>query len=154
MHVILLAVALIASVFSNLKWREVGPALGGGRVAAVAGTPQDVNVYYIGTAGAGVWKTENGGATWSPTFDGKDVSSIGAVAIDPTNEKIVYAGTGESNPRNDVSYGDGLYKTTDAGKTWTKIGLSDVRNISRIAIDPKNPKHVVVGAMGDLFADS
>src|SRR5579862_6379521 len=106
MNVRQLAVALVATAllapsmalaanapFSNLKWREIGPALGGGRVAAVAGTPQDSNIYYIGTAGAGVWKTENGGATWDPTFDGKDVSSIGAVAIDPTNEKVVYAGT-------------------------------------------------------------
>lgn len=154
MHAFILAIALIASVFSNLKWREIGPALGGGRVAAVAGTPQDANLYFIGTAGAGVWKSDNGGATWSPTFDGKPVSSIGAVAIDPTNKNVVYAGTGESNPRNDVSYGDGLYKTTDGGKQWTKIGLGDVRNISRITIDPKNTKHVVVGAMGDLFADS
>jgi photosystem II stability/assembly factor-like uncharacterized protein len=158
----LCAAALLAPVvasaadapFANLKWREIGPALGGGRVAAVAGTPQNTNLYYLGTAGAGVWKSENAGATWSPVFDGKAVSSIGAVAIDPTNQSIVYAGTGESNPRNDVSYGDGLYKTTDGGKTWKNIGLGGTRHISRIAIDPKNPKHVVVGALGDVFADS
>ncbi len=139
---------------ANMKWREIGPAVSGGRTAAVAGTPQDPNLYYVGTAGGGVWKSENGGATWTPVFDKEPVSAIGAVAIDPTNKNVVWAGTGETNPRNDVSYGDGLYKTTDGGKTWKMVGLAATRHISRVRIDPKNPNHVVVGALGDLFGDS
>ena len=148
---IVLAVAL---PYANLTWRQVGPALAGGRIAAVAGTPQDDKLYYVGTAGGGVWKSDNGAATWTPVFDGQAVSAIGAVAIDPTNENVVWVGTGESNPRNDVSYGDGLYKTTDGGKKWARVGLEQTRHISRIAIDPKNPNHVVVGALGDVFGDS
>lgn len=140
--------------YGNLKWRSVGPALSGGRVSAVAGTPQDDQLYYVGTAGGGVWKSSNGGATWDPVFDKEPVAAIGAVAIDPTNENVVYVGTGESNPRNDVSYGDGLYKSVDGGKTWAKIGLAGTRHIARIAIDPQHPAHVVVGALGDVFADS
>lgn len=138
----------------NLTWRSIGPAVAGGRVAAVAGTPQDDRLYYVGTAGGGVWKSANGGATWDPVFDKARSPAIGAVAIDPQNENVVYVGTGESNPRNDVSYGDGLYKSTDGGKTWRNAGLRNTRHISRIAVDPKNPSHVVVGALGDVFADS
>jgi photosystem II stability/assembly factor-like uncharacterized protein len=140
--------------YANLKWREIGPALPGGRVAAVAGTPQNDKLYYLGSAGGGVWKSENGGATWEPVFDKQAVSAIGAVAIDPTNQNVVWVGTGEANPRNDVSYGDGLYKSTDGGKTWRRVGLANTRYIARIRIDPKNPQHVVVGAFGDFFADS
>jgi photosystem II stability/assembly factor-like uncharacterized protein len=149
------AIVLAAALpYANLTWRQVGPGLAGGRIAAVAGTPQDDKLYYVGTAGGGVWKSDNGAATWTPVFDGQTVSAIGAVAIDPTNENVVWVGTGESNPRNDVSYGDGLYKTTDGGKTWARVGLEQTRHISRIAIDPKNPNHVVVGALGDVFGDS
>ncbi len=149
------AIVLAAALpYANLTWRQVGPALAGGRVAAVAGTPQDDKLYYVGTAGGGVWKSDNGAATWTPVFDGQAVSAIGAVAIDPTNENVVWVGTGESNPRNDVSYGDGLYKSTDGGKKWTRVGLEKTRHISRIAIDPKNPNHIVVGALGDVFGDS
>ena len=140
--------------FGNLTWRSIGPAVAGGRVAAVAGTPQDDRLYYVGTAGGGVWKSVNGGATWDPVFDKEPSPAIGAVAIDPRNENVVYVGTGESNPRNDVSYGDGLYKSNDGGKTWSNVGLRGTRHISRIVIDPKNPSHVVVGALGDVFADS
>ncbi|HEX8806637.1 MAG TPA: hypothetical protein VF741_06790 [Candidatus Aquilonibacter sp.] len=140
--------------YANLTWRQVGPALAGGRIAAVAGTPQNDKLYYVGTAGGGVWKSDDGAATWTPVFDGQTVSAIGAVAIDPANENVVWVGTGEANPRNDVSYGDGLYKTTDGGKKWVRVGLEQTRHISRIAIDPKDPNHVVVGALGDVFADS
>ena len=148
------AAVTLSTALKNLTWRSIGPALAGGRVAAVAGTPQNDRLYYIGSAGGGVWKTIDGGATWDPVFEKQDVSAIGAVAIDPTNENVVWAGTGEANPRNDVSYGNGLYKTTDGAKTWTRVGLAGVWSISRIAVDPKNPKHVVAGAFGDPFKDS
>jgi photosystem II stability/assembly factor-like uncharacterized protein len=137
--------------FSNMNWREIGPALPGGRVAAVAGSQHDVNLYYLGAAGGGVWKSTDGAETWQPVFDKQKVSAIGAVAIDPTNDDVVWVGTGEANPRNDVSYGDGVYKSTDAGKTWTNVGLTLTRHISRILIDPSNPNHVIVGALGDVF---
>ena len=111
---LVLAAALDAP-YASLKWRSVGPAVAGGRVPAVAGVDNDPNLYYIGAAGGGVWKTVNGGATWTPVFEKQDVSAVGAVTIDPTNENVVWAGTGEANPRNDVTYGDGVYKTTDGG---------------------------------------
>lgn len=146
--------AATASPYGALKWRSIGPAVAGGRVPAVAGTASDPNLYYIGSAGGGVWKTENGAATWTPVFEKQDVSAIGAVTIDPTNSNVVWVGTGESNPRNDVSYGDGVYKTTDGAKTWTNMGLRATRHISRILIDPANPQHVIVGASGDPYRDS
>jgi photosystem II stability/assembly factor-like uncharacterized protein len=147
-------ILVAAAAYANLSWRSIGPAVSGGRVAAVAGTPQDDQLYYLGTAGGGVWKSANGGATWEPVFEKKTVAAIGAVAVDPTDERVVWAGTGEANPRNDVSYGDGLYESTDAAKTWRRVGLAGVWSISRIAVDPKNPRHVVVGAFGDPFKDS
>jgi photosystem II stability/assembly factor-like uncharacterized protein len=148
------SILLAAAAYANLTWRSIGPTISGGRVAAVAGTPQDDQLYYLGTAGGGVWKSSNGGATWQPVFEKQSVAAVGAVAIDPSNENVVWAGTGEANPRNDVSYGNGVYKSTDGGKTWTRVGLAGVWSISRIAIDPHNPRHVVVGAFGDPFKDS
>jgi len=150
----LASVLVAAAAYANLSWRSIGPAVAGGRVAAVAGTPQNDQLYYLGTAGGGVWRSINGGATWEPVFGKEPVAAVGAVAIDPTNERIVWAGTGEANPRNDVSYGNGLYKSTDGGKTWNRVGLAGVWSISRIAIDPRDPRHVVVGAFGDPFKDS
>ncbi len=139
---------------AGMQWRSTGPAIAGGRVTSVAGSAHDPNLYYIGAAGGGVWKSSDGGAKWKPVFDKEPVGAIGAVAIDPTNDRTVWVGTGESNPRNDVSYGDGVYKTTDGGKTWTNVGLRDTRYISRILIDPSDPQHVIVGALGDVFANS
>ncbi len=147
-------VLLAAVAYANLSWRSIGPAVSGGRVASVAGTARNDQLYYLGTAGGGVWKSVNGGATWQPAFEKQNVSAVGAVAIDPVNENVVWAGTGEANPRNNVSYGDGLYKSTDGAKTWRRVGLAGVWSISRIAIDPRDPRHVVVGAFGDPFKDS
>ncbi|HEY1429960.1 MAG TPA: hypothetical protein VGF18_10325, partial [Candidatus Tumulicola sp.] len=148
------SIVLAVAAYANLSWRSIGPAIAGGRVASVAGTPQNDQLYYIGTAGGGVWKSSNGAATWEPVFEKQAVSAIGAVAIDPTNQNVVWAGTGEANPRNDVSYGDGLYKSTDAGKNWRRVGLAGVWSISRIAVDPLHSEHVVVGGFGDPFKDS
>ena len=140
--------------FNRLAWRSIGPAASGGRIASVVGSAKNPDLYYLGTAGGGVWKSVNGGATWSPTFDGQRVSSIGAVAIDPNDDDVVWAGTGETNPRNDVTYGDGIFKSIDGGKTWKNMGLRDTLQISSIAIDPRDSSAVTVGAMGDFFRDS
>ena len=148
------AAGIAALPTGNMQWRETGPASPGGRVTSVAGSAQDPNLYYLGAAGGGVWKSTNGGAAWTPVFDKQGVGAIGAVAIDPANDQTIWVGTGESNPRNDVSYGDGVYKSTDGGKTWTNVGLRGTKYISRILVDPSNPQHVIVGALGDVFADS
>ena len=138
----------------NMVWREAGPSVAGGRVTSVVGSAHDPNVYYLGAAGGGVWKSTDGGAAWKPIFDRENVGAIGAVALDPNNDNTVWVGTGESNPRNDVSYGDGVYKSIDGGKTWLNVGLRGTKYISRILIDPTDSQHVIVGALGDVFANS
>lgn len=148
------ATAAAATPYAHLRFRSVGPAVGGGRVAAVAGTAAEPNLYYIGSAGGGVWKSDNGGATWTAVFAKEPVAAIGAVTIDPTNANVVWVGTGEANPRNDVTFGDGVYKTTDGGKTWQNMGLRDTWSISRILVDPHDPNHVIVGAFGDPYRNS
>jgi photosystem II stability/assembly factor-like uncharacterized protein len=143
----------VALPAAQLAWRNIGPAVSGGRLGALAGTDRDAALYYAGAAGGGIWKTSNSGQTWSPVFDTQDVASIGALAIDPNDERTVWAGTGEANPRNDVSQGDGVYKTTDGGKSWTRV--LPLRNalVSSVVIDPMDSRRVLVGALGDPFAD-
>src|SRR5215469_14085569 len=138
----------------NINWRETGPAIAGGRVTSVTGSAHDANLYYVGAAGGGVWKSTNGGASWDPVFDKETSGTIGAIAIDPTNDDTVWVATGEANPRQDVSYGDGTYKIADGGKTWTNMGLGATKNIARILIDPSDSQHVMVAALGNPFADS
>ena len=140
--------------YAALGWREIGPAAAGGRVAAVAGSATNPDLYYFGAAGGGVWKSVNGGQTWSSVFDDQDTQSIGAVAIAPSDDKTVWAGSGEANPRNDVILGDGIFKTTDGGDSWKKMGLADVHSFSRIVIDPNDVNHVIAAGIGDLFKDS
>ncbi|HUY84195.1 MAG TPA: hypothetical protein VMU86_06445, partial [Steroidobacteraceae bacterium] len=135
-------------VFAHLKFRDLGPAIAGGRVTAVAGIPGDPRVYYVGAAGGGVFKTTDGGLTWKAIFKHEATSSIGAVAVAPSNPNLVWVGTGEANIRNDVIPGAGVYLSTDAGKTWRRMGLDNVGQIGRIAVDPHDPKHVVVAALG------
>ncbi|HEY6337679.1 MAG TPA: hypothetical protein VIW68_04225 [Candidatus Sulfotelmatobacter sp.] len=125
-----------------MHWRLIGP-FRGGRVTSVSGVPSQPSVYYMGTPGGGVWKTEDGGQVWKPIFDHEDVSSIGAVAVSPSNPQIVYVGSGEQ------TQGDGVYKSTDAGETWLNIGLRDTHVITSLVIDPHNPDVVLAGAAGD-----
>ena len=138
------------SMFSAMHWRNIGP-FRGGRADAVAGVPGEPDVFYFGAAGGGVWKTNDAGSTWKPIFDKEPIASIGAVAVAASNHNIVYVGTGESDLRGDVSYGDGVYKSTDAGKTWTNIGLKDTRQTGAIIVDPTNPDVVLVAAIGHAF---
>ncbi|HBB58141.1 MAG TPA: hypothetical protein DCZ87_05650, partial [Chitinophagaceae bacterium] len=131
-------VELNSSYFQSMSARNLGPSTMSGRVTSIVGTTVDNQInLYVGTAGGGIWKSLNGGITFTPVFD-KYCQSIGALAIDPTSSKIIYAATGESNMRNSVSIGDGMYKTTDAGSNWQKIGLDSTEHISKIWIDPKN----------------
>jgi len=138
------------SILKNLTWREVGPYRGG-RADAVVGIASQPDVYYFGSCGGGVWKTTDGGRTWMPVSDGYFGGSIGAVAVAPSDPAIVYAGTGEETIRGNVSHGDGMWKSTDAGKTWTHIGLDDSRHISRIRVSPTDPDLVYAAAMGHAW---
>ncbi len=136
---------------SALKWRSVGPRTGG-RVTTVAGIPGKPNVFYMGTAGGGVWKSDDYGYSWKNISD-KDfkTSAIGAMAIAPSDPDVIYVGTGDSSPRNTVLTGEGMYKSTDGGKTWKYIGLGETHIISWILVDPTNPDVVYVAALGHLF---
>src|SRR5260221_7432779 len=140
-----------AKLFQDLRWRSIGPPRAG-RVVAVAGVPGEPEVYYFGSVGGGVWKTDDAGRTWNPIFDSQPVASIGAIAVAPSNSKIIYVGSGEADMRSSISTGNGMYKTIDGGKTWEHIGLTDSRHISRILIDPKNPNKVFVAALGHAYA--
>ena len=136
--------------FNGLRWRLVGP-FRGGRVVAVAGVPGDSTMFYFGGVNGGIWKTTNGGVVWTPIFDGQRVGSIGALAVAPSDPKTIYAGTGESDIRSSLSFGNGVYKSVDAGRTWIHIGLEDTRHISRIVVDPQNGDVVYVGALGHVY---
>jgi photosystem II stability/assembly factor-like uncharacterized protein len=140
-----------ASIYSGLSWRQIGP-FRGGRLAAVAGVPGEPETYYVGAALGGVWKTSDGGHQWTPIFDqAGPLASIGAVAVSASDPNIIYVGTGESAPREDASFGDGVWKTTDAGKTWAHVGLADSRHIARIVVDPRDPNLVLVAAQGHVY---
>ena len=141
-----------SATFGMMEARWLGPGTMSGRISAIEGVNEDGKTIYVGTAGGGIWKTTNAGASFKPIFD-KYCQSIGAIAIDQKNPKIIYAGTGESNMRNSVSIGNGLYKSNDAGENWTKIGLDSTEHISKIIIDPKNSDIIYVAAPGPLWSD-
>jgi photosystem II stability/assembly factor-like uncharacterized protein len=138
----------------SLAWRSIGPAVSGGRIATVAGTNLDPALFYAGAAGGGLWKSVNGGADWRPVFDKAGTQSIGAIAISPKNASDVWVGTGEPWPRNDVIPGDGIYHSTDGGKTWNNAGLTQTSQIARVLIDPRDPRRIIVAALGDPFRDN
>ncbi|HEV7798690.1 MAG TPA: hypothetical protein VGO73_11065 [Pyrinomonadaceae bacterium] len=142
----------LEDAFQRLEWRSIGPANMGGRTADVEGVPGNANIVYVATGSGGLWKTVNGGVTWKPIFERQGTFSIGDIALAPSNPDVVWVGTGESNVRNSVSFGDGVYKSTDGGKNWQHMGLKDSEHISAIAIHPQNPDIVYVGALGHAFA--
>lgn len=144
---------ITSSTFGMMDARMLGPGTMSGRISAIEGVNSEPRILYVGTAGGGIWKSTNAGASFKSIFD-KYCQSIGAIAIDQKNPKIIYAGTGESNMRNSVSVGDGLYKSTDAGDNWTKIGLDSTEHIARIAIDPNNSNTIYVAVPGPLWSDS
>jgi photosystem II stability/assembly factor-like uncharacterized protein len=138
------------ALFSGLRWRLVGPFRGGRSVSAT-GIPGEPEHFYFGAVGGGVWESENAGRTWIPIFDSQPIASIGAIAAAPSSPKILYVGSGEADMRSDISYGNGMYRSGDGGKTWTAIGLSDTRQIGRILVDPKDPDLVFVAALGHAY---
>jgi photosystem II stability/assembly factor-like uncharacterized protein len=144
----------VTQSFERLEWRSIGPANMGGRTADVEGVPGDPSIVYVATASGGLWKTTNGGVRWRPIFERQGTISIGDIALEPGNPDVVWVGTGESNPRNSVSFGDGVYKTTDGGKTWQHMGLRETERISRILVNPRNPEVVYVGALGHAFGQN
>jgi len=138
------------NLYNGLRWRMIGPHRGG-RAIAVSGIESQPNIYYFGGVGGGVWKTLNGGITWQPIFDGQPIASIGAIAVAQSNPSVIYVGTGEADFRSDLTYGNGVYKSTDGGSTWKHIGLEASQHISRIVLDPQNPDVVFVAAMGSAY---
>src|SRR5882724_6871108 len=144
-----------AATVSGLTARNIGSATMSGRIAALDAVEQDGRItVFVGAASGGVWKSVNGGTTYKSVFDRESVQSIGAVAIDPSNAKTVWVGSGESWTRNSVSVGDGVYKSTDGGENWTNVGLKDSERIAKILVDPADGNNVLVCATGHLWDDS
>ena len=137
-------------LFTSLHWRSIGP-FRGGRTRAVAGVPSQPNVFYIAQVNGGVWKTDDYGRTWTPIFDDQPTGSVGCIAVAPSDPNIIYVGSGEGLQRPDLSVGDGIYKSTDAGKTWTHLGLRDGQQIPQIAIDPRDANHILVAVAGHPY---
>jgi len=137
-------------LFQELRWRLIGPSRGG-RTLAVTGVRGQPEVFYFGSVGGGVWKTNDAGRTWKPIFDSQAIASIGAIAVVPSDSSVIYVGSGEADMRSSISYGNGMYKSTDGGKTWMHIGLEDSRQIGRIIVDPRDVNKVFVAALGHPY---
>jgi photosystem II stability/assembly factor-like uncharacterized protein len=157
----LLATLLVATLatplsaqFDSLRFRSIGPAVMGGRVHDIEAVPGNPAIVYAATASGGLWKSVNKGTTWTPIFDDQPVSTFGDVALAPSNPEIVWAGTGEQNNRQSTSWGNGVYRSTDGGKTWTHLGLAATRHIGRIRVHPRDPDVAYVAALGNLWAPS
>jgi photosystem II stability/assembly factor-like uncharacterized protein len=141
-----------AAVFAGLEFRSIGPALTSGRILDLAVHPKTPHVYYVATAGGGVWKTTNAGTTFEPIFDGQASHSIGCITLDPNDPRVVWVGSGENNSHRSVSWGDGVYKSNDGGKSWENVGLKKSEHIGRIVVDPRNSQVVYVAAQGPLWS--
>ena len=144
------AQTLDARLFQGMRWRSIGPARGG-RTLAVTGVRGQPEVFYFGAVDGGVWRSNDAGRTWKPIFDSEGIASIGTIAVAPSNPLIIYVGTGEADMRSDIAYGNGMYKSTDGGKTWRHVGLEDSRQIARILVDPQDPEKVFVAALGHAY---
>jgi photosystem II stability/assembly factor-like uncharacterized protein len=143
---------MTADTFAGLEFRNIGPAVVGGRIVDLAVDPRSPSTWYVAAASGGVWKTTNAGTTWAPIFEGQGSFSIGCLALDPKNPLVVWVGTGENNSQRSVSYGDGVYKSTDGGKSWDNVGLKKSEHIGKILIDPRDSNTVYVAAQGPLWA--
>jgi len=143
-----LTTPLDSTTLAGFRWRSIGPANMGGRVTDVEGVPGNSKVFYVATATGGIWKTINAGTMFFPVFDKERVISMGDIAVAPSNPNIIYAGTGEEDSRNSISPGGGVYKSTDAGRTWKLMGLEATQQIGRIIVDPTDPNIVYVAALG------
>ncbi|MCK5103835.1 MAG: glycosyl hydrolase, partial [Cyclobacteriaceae bacterium] len=141
------------SFYNSIKWRNIGP-FRGGRSAAVTGVPGEINLSYFGSTGGGVWKTEDGGSSWTNISDGYFGGSIGAVTVSVSDNNVIYVGGGEKTVRGNVSYGYGIWKSEDAGKSWNFKGLKNSRHVPRIRIHPNNPDIVYAAVLGDLYKSS
>jgi photosystem II stability/assembly factor-like uncharacterized protein len=137
-------------LYSGMRWRLVGP-FRGGRALTACGVPGKPDTFYFGAVGGGVWETDDAGRVWTPIFDHEPIASIGALAVAPSNPKIIYVGSGEADMRSDISYGNGMYKSTDAGRTWQHIGLDDTQQIGKVLVDPRSPNIVFVAALGHAY---
>ncbi len=138
------------ALIAGMKWRQIGP-FRGGRVVAVSGVPGDLSTWYFGGVGGGVWKSTDVGTSWQPIFDNQKIASVGAIAVADSDHNVLYVGTGEACPRGNITYGDGVYKSVDAGRTWKNIGLHDSRHIGALIVHPQNPDIVMVAALGHAF---
>ena len=147
------AVSFEPGLFKAMTWRNIGPQRGG-RTKAASGVPSQPHTFYVGVVNGGVWKTTDAGRTWNPIFDDQPTGSIGAIAVAESDPNIVYVGSGEGMPRPDLSTGDGMYKSTDAGRTWTHLGLRDAQQIPQIVVDPKNPNRLFVAVLGHPYGPS
>ena len=146
------AQVLDSSILGDLKFRNIGPAFTSGRIADIAINPQNENIMYVAAGSGGVWKTENAGVTWNPIFDHQDSYSIGCVTIDPSNTNIIWVGTGENVGGRHVGFGDGIYVSLDAGKTWNNKGLKDSEHLSRILVHPTNSNIIWAASQGPLWS--
>src|SRR5215208_3853461 len=144
----------VRSVFDALHFRDIGPAASGGRIHDLQIDPKDPAILYVAAASGGIWKSTNKGVTWKPIFERTADNTFGALAIFERDAKIIWAGTGENNNRQSSSWGGGVYRSTDAGETWTYLGLHDTRSIGRVVLDPADPTIAYVAAVGNLWRDS
>ncbi|MBI4539124.1 MAG: hypothetical protein HY704_06390 [Gemmatimonadetes bacterium] len=148
------AAGLTADLLDGLSFREIGPAVAGGRIHDIEALPGDPATIYVASASGGLWKTTNKGTTWTPIFENRPVSTFGDIAIAPSNSDVIWAGTGEQNNRQSTSWGYGVYRSTDGGRTWTHLGLEDTRHIGKVEVHPQNPDIAYVAALGNLWAPS